>query len=82
MKSSTIKIGFTSSGLGQVWHWIEAWAHTLATILNTRIEKVMLFKGAGLRERSFERVVPCWRHFGTAWEQTYIDGQGWHSCTG
>lgn len=59
MKPSGLKIVVASSGLGHVNRGIEAWADDLATALDARGEQVILCKGAGARDRAFERVISC-----------------------
>jgi len=49
-----------SSGLGHVARGIEAWANDLGQALADRGAKVILCKGAGSSEASYEQVVPCW----------------------
>lgn len=56
-----LTIAVASSGLGHVARGIEAWANDLAEALDARGHQVLLFKGAGQAERSYERVVPCWQ---------------------
>src|ERR1700722_2771408 len=60
MTPSGFKIAIASSGLGHVARGIEAWADDLATALDARGEDVILFKGAGVATRPFERVICCW----------------------
>lgn len=55
-----MNIAIASSGLGHVARGIEAWAADLGQALHQRGEKVLLCKGAGMADRLYERVVPCW----------------------
>lgn len=56
-----LRISVASSGLGHVSRGIEAWADDLAAALSARGSDVILYKGAGPANRSYERVVPCLR---------------------
>jgi glycosyltransferase involved in cell wall biosynthesis len=49
-----------SSGLGHVARGIEAWANDLGHALADRGAGVILCKGGGDCQASYERVVPCW----------------------
>lgn len=55
------RIAIASSGLGHVARGIEAWADDLAAALHARGENVILCKGAGPANRSYERTVSCLR---------------------
>ena len=59
-----IRVAVASSGLGHVARGIEAWAHDLGHALAQRGLPVLLCKGAGRTEESFDRVVPCWTREG------------------
>ncbi len=54
-----MRIAVASSGLGHVTRGIEAWAADLAHALHERGMSVVLFKGGGKKEKSYERVVHC-----------------------
>jgi glycosyltransferase involved in cell wall biosynthesis len=56
-----LRVCIASSGLGHVSRGIEAWAADLAAELARRGVVVILAKGAGRPETSYERVLPCWR---------------------
>lgn len=55
-----MKISIASSGLGHVARGVEAWAADLSRALQARGQAVTLFKGGGLAETEYERVIPCW----------------------
>ena len=59
--NSTMKIAIASSGLGHVNRGIEAWADDLGVALFTGGHSVHLCKGAGSKNREYERVIPCLR---------------------
>ena len=54
-------IAIAASGLGHVARGNEAWAEDLGRALADRGESVILCKGGGRAEASYERVIPCWR---------------------
>jgi 1,2-diacylglycerol 3-alpha-glucosyltransferase len=56
-----MRIAVASAGLGHVTRGIEAWGADLAHALHGRGVSVVLFKGGGTKEASYERVVPCLR---------------------
>lgn len=53
------RIAILSTGLGHVARGIETWAAAVAAELHRRGEDVALFKGGGVREQPYERVVRC-----------------------
>jgi 1,2-diacylglycerol 3-alpha-glucosyltransferase len=54
-----MRIGVASSGLGHITRGIESWAADLAHALDARGERVVLFKGGGILENPYDRVVRC-----------------------
>jgi len=65
MRERSFKIAVASSGLGHVSRGIEAWAADLGHSLAARGYSVFLCKGGGSREKSYERVIPCWKRGAT-----------------
>lgn len=59
--STGLRICVASSGLGHVSRGVEAWAADLAESLAGRAEDVLLCKGSGAAEATYETVVPCWK---------------------
>ena len=55
-----MKIAIASSGLGHVSRGIEAWAEDLGQALHERGASVIVCKGAGSKQKEYERVAPCW----------------------
>jgi glycosyltransferase involved in cell wall biosynthesis len=56
-----LRVVVASSGLGHVNRGVEAWAHDLGHALHARGVDVLLCKGGGAIDASFERIVGCWK---------------------
>ncbi len=56
-----LRIAVASCGLGHVARGIEAWAADLAAALYARGENVVLYKGGGTAEHSYEQLLRCWQ---------------------
>lgn len=57
--TAKLKICIASSGLGHVHRGVEAWASDLGHALAKQGRDVLLCKGGGVPQASYERVVPC-----------------------
>jgi len=56
-----LKIAILSSGLGHIPRGIEVWSENLANLLDRNNVNVILFKGGGKKQTSFEKIIPCIR---------------------
>src|SRR5205085_1745716 len=65
-KTTGLRIAVASSGLGHITRGVEVWAQDLAAALHERGENVTLFKGGGVAEEAYERVLRCFRREGIA----------------
>jgi glycosyltransferase involved in cell wall biosynthesis len=54
-----MRVAVASNGLGHVTRGIESWAADLAHALHKRGVSVVLFKGGGKQEKTYERVIRC-----------------------
>lgn len=57
--AAKLKICIASSGLGHVQRGVEAWASDLGHALAELGKDVLLCKGSGIPQASYERVIPC-----------------------